>query len=189
MSGKLLIFSAPSGSGKTTIVRHLLSKFPQLGFSISCCTRPIRAGETDGEHYYYLTQEDFENRIAKNEFVEWEEVYKGSYYGTLKQEVERLWALGKTVIFDVDVKGGLNLKDYYKEKALAIYVDVSDLEEVKKRLKTRGTETEESLKKRIEKMQEESSYKNQFDLLLNNDVLEQTFMKAEKLVSDFLAKK
>lgn len=186
MSGKLIIFSAPSGSGKTTIVRHLLTKFPQLGFSISCCTRDMRGGEVHGESYYFLKQEDFENRIALGDFVEWEEVYKGSYYGTLKEEVERLWSLGKTVIFDVDVQGGLNLKKYYQEKALAVYVDVSDLEVVKERLKKRGTETEDSLTKRIEKMQEESSFKHQFDVLLNNDKLDETFAKAEKMVNDFI---
>jgi guanylate kinase len=184
--GKLIIFSAPSGSGKTTIVKHLLTKFPELGFSISCCNRAMRNGEVNGEHYYFLTQQDFEQKIAAGEFVEWQEVYPGSYYGTLKQEVERLWAMGKTVIFDVDVKGGLNLKQYYKEQALAIYVDVSDLEVVKERLKKRGTETEDSLLKRIAKMKEESTYKSQFDVLLNNDNLDETFSKAERLVGDFL---
>ncbi len=187
MNGKLIILSAPSGSGKTTIVRHLLTKFPNLGFSISCCTRAPRGQEMHGEHYYFLQREDFEIRIKNNEFVEWEEVYEGNYYGTLKQEVERLWSIGKTVIFDVDVKGGLNLKEFYKEQALAVYVDVSDLEVVKQRLRNRGTEDEESLQLRIDKMIEESSYKNYFDVLLNNDKLEQTFEKAEELVLDFLS--
>ncbi len=186
MNGKLIILSAPSGSGKTTIVRHLLTKFPNLGFSISCCTRAPRGQEIHGEHYYFLQREDFELRIKNNEFVEWEEVYEGNYYGTLKQEVERLWSIGKMVIFDVDVKGGLNLKEFYKEQALAVYVDVSDLEVVKQRLRNRGTEDEESLQLRIDKMIEESSYKNYFDVLLNNDNLEQTFEKAEGLVRDFL---
>ena len=186
MPGKLIIFSAPSGSGKTTIVKHLLTKFPNLGFSISCCTREKRAGEVNGEHYYFLQREDFENKMKQGEFVEFEEVYAGNYYGTLKQEVERLWALGKTVIFDVDVIGGLNLKKYYKDKALAVYVDVSDLEVVKERLRKRGTESEESLQIRIDKMKEESTYKNQFDTLLNNDNLEETFVKAESMVSEFL---
>lgn len=189
MSGKLIIFSAPSGSGKTTIVKHLLTKFPNLGFSISCCTREKRDGEVNGEHYYFLQREDFENKMKQGEFVEFEEVYAGNYYGTLKQEVERLWALGKTVIFDVDVIGGLNLKKYYKDKALAVYVDVSDLEVVKERLRKRGTESEESLQIRIDKMKEESTYKNQFDTLLNNDNLEETFVKGERMVKEFLDNK
>lgn len=186
MSGKLIIFSAPSGSGKTTIVRHLLDTIPQLGFSISCCTRNMRGGEVHGEDYYFLTRKDFEDKIHKGQFVEWEEVYEGNYYGTLKEEIERLWALGKTVLFDVDVKGGLNLKDYYKEKALAVYVNVSDLDEVKRRLKKRGTEDEESLERRINKMVEESAHKDKFDVLLENDVLEETFGKANRLVLDFI---
>lgn len=187
MSGKLIVFSAPSGSGKTTIVRHLLDTVPDLGFSISCCTRNMRGGEVHGDDYYFLTQSDFEDKIEKNKFVEWEEVYEGNYYGTLKEEVERLWALGKTVIFDVDVTGGLNLKKYYKEKALAVYVNVSDLEVVKARLRKRGTEDIDSLKQRMDKMQEESKHKDKFDVLLNNDILEETFAKADKLVLDFIA--
>ena len=188
MSGKLVIFSAPSGSGKTTIVRHLLETIPDLGFSISCCTRNMRGGEVHGEDYYFLTPDDFENKIQTNEFVEWEEVYEGNYYGTLKEEVERLWSLGKTVVFDVDVTGGLNLKKYYQEKALAVYVNVSDLDVVKSRLKKRGTEDEESLKRRMDKMKDESNHKDKFDVLLNNDILEETFEKADKLVYDFIAK-
>lgn len=186
MSGKLIVFCAPSGSGKTTIVRHLLSKFPELGFSISCCTRKMRGGEVHGEDYYYLSQSDFENKIAEGQFVEWEEVYEGSYYGTLRQEVERLWALGKTVIFDVDVMGGLRLKRYYQAKALAVYVDVSDLEVIKDRLRKRGTDDEKSLQIRMAKMQEEAAHKPKFDVLLNNDKLDETFEKAEKLVLDFI---
>ena len=187
MPGKLIIFSAPSGSGKTTIVRHLLDTIPQLGFSISCCTRDMRGGEVHGKDYYFLTQEDFEKQIEQDGFVEWEEVYAGNYYGTLKKEIERLWSLGKTVLFDVDVKGGLNLKQYYQEKALAVYVNVSDLEVVKQRLTKRGTEDEESLERRINKMVEESAHKNKFDVLLENDILEETFAKADKLVFDFIA--
>lgn len=188
MSGKLIILSAPSGSGKTTIVRHLLTKFPDLGFSISCCTRDPRDGEKDGQHYYFLSEEEFLAHRDNNDFVEWEEVYRGSYYGTLKAEVERLWAEGKTVIFDVDVKGGLKLKEYYKEKALSVYVFVSDLDQVKERLMKRGTESEESLKKRIDKMKEESAYQHHFDVLLHNDDLSLTLRNAEIMAADFIGK-
>ena len=139
---KVVVFSAPSGSGKTTIVRHLLQKFPQLGFSISACTRDKRGrSEENGKDYYFLTPEDFRTRIENEEFVEWEEVYEGAFYGTLKSEVERIWDSGRSVIFDVDVKGGISLKDFYQEKALTIFVKVPSIESLRERLKGRGTES------------------------------------------------
>ena len=188
-TGKLIIFSAPSGSGKTTIVKHLISKFPELGFSISACTRDKRGRhEEHGKDYYFLTPEDFRIKIAKDEFVEWEEVYAGNYYGTLISEIERLWDSGKTVIFDVDVKGGLNLKKHYQDKALAVYVKVPNIEELTIRLQSRGTETEESISRRIFKAQFEMGFMNQFDVILDNSDLDKTFPEAEKLVSDFLKK-
>lgn len=186
MEGKLIIFSAPSGSGKTTIVRHLLAKYNNLGFSISACTRDRRGrNEVHGKDYYFLTPEDFKTRIDNDEFVEWEEVYPGGYYGTLKAEIERLWAEGKHVLFDVDVKGGLKLKEYFKERALAIFVKAPGEEAIKERLMARGTETEDSLSKRLFKVKFEMSFQDKFDVILVNDDLETALAKAEELVEDF----
>jgi guanylate kinase len=187
LEGKLIIFSAPSGSGKTTIVRHLLAKYNNLGFSISACTRDRRGrNEVDGKDYYFLTPEDFKARIDNNEFVEWEEVYPGGYYGTLKSEIERLWASGKHVLFDVDVKGGLKLKEYFQERALAIFVKAPSEEAIKERLMARGTETEDSLSKRLFKVKFEMSFQNRFDVILLNDNLETALEKAEELVENFI---
>ncbi len=186
MDGKLIIFSAPSGSGKTTIVRELLASNSNLGFSISACTRSPRGDhEKHGIDYYFLSAEDFRQRIANNEFAEWEEVYPGTYYGTLKSEIERLWSLGKHVLFDVDVKGGLALKQVYQEKALAVFVRVPSVEILEQRLRARGTESEESLAKRISKMNYELSFEPNFDVVLINDDLETTMAKAKELVEDF----
>lgn len=187
MEGKLIIFSAPSGSGKTTIVRHLLTKYNNLGFSISACTRDRRGrNEVDGKDYYFLTPDDFKKRIDNNEFVEWEEVYPGGYYGTLKSEIERLWASGKHVVFDVDVKGGLKLKEYFQECALAIFVKAPSEEAIKERLMSRGTETEDSLSKRLFKVKFEMSFQDKFDVILVNDDLESALVKAEELVEELL---
>jgi guanylate kinase len=186
LEGKLIIFSAPSGSGKTTIVRHLLAKYSNLGFSISACTRDRRGrNEVHGKDYYFLTPEDFKTRIDNNEFVEWEEVYPGGYYGTLKSEIERLWDSGKHVVFDVDVKGGLKLKEYFQERALAIFVKAPSEEAIKERLMSRGTETEDSLSKRLFKVKFEMSFQDKFDVILVNDDLETALAKAEELVEDF----
>lgn len=187
MEGKLFIFSAPSGSGKTTIVQHLLHTDPRIGFSISACTREMRESkEANGKDYYFLSVEEFERRIENKEFVEWEEVYPGRYYGTLRSEVQRIWDMGKHVIFDVDVKGGLSLKEQFGDKALSIFVKVPSIEELQKRLIDRNTESEESLKTRLEKMKYESSFQDQFDVILVNDRLEETFVKAHKLIDDFI---
>lgn len=187
MKGKLLIFSAPSGSGKTTIVRHLLHSLPQhLAFSVSACTRPRRDYEVDGRDYYFLSVTEFRERIARQEFAEWEEVYAGNYYGTLKEEIERLWAEGKNVLFDVDVKGGLKLKQAYGDRALAVFVKVSSEEEIKRRLNSRGTETEATMAVRMAKVRYEASFEKEFDEVLVNDNLELTLRKAEKLVENFL---
>jgi guanylate kinase len=187
MEGKLIIFSAPSGSGKTTIVQHLLKTNENLGFSISACTRPMRESkEANGKDYYFLSVEDFENRIKNNEFVEWEEVYPGRYYGTLRSEIQRLWDMGKHVLFDVDVKGGINLKKQFGDKALSVFVKVPSLEELEKRLKDRNTESEESLATRLEKVRFESSFQDKFDVILVNDNLEATLKNAQKLVQDFV---
>ncbi len=188
MKGKLIIFSAPSGSGKTTIVRHLLKKFPDLlAFSVSASTRPQREHEIDGKDYYFLQKKDFRERIANNEFAEWEEVYAGNYYGTFKTEIERQWLEGKQVLFDVDVKGGLKLKEIYREQALAIFVKVSSEQEIIRRLSERGTETEKSLETRLGKVRYELSFEDKFDITLVNDNLDETLAKAEQIVLDFIA--
>jgi len=184
---KLIVFSAPSGSGKTTIVKHLLEKFPILGFSISACTRDKRGRiEENGKDYYFLTPDDFRHRIENHEFVEWEEVYEGAFYGTLKSEIERIWSQGKIVIFDVDVKGGLSLKDYYQEKALTIFVKVPSVEDLALRLEGRGTDTPDSISRRLFKVNFEMGFQDQFDVILLNDDLAKTLEQAEKLVQDFI---
>jgi guanylate kinase len=186
LDGKLIIFSAPSGSGKTTIVKHLLANNPNLGFSISACTRDKRGrNEENGKDYYFMTPDEFKARIDNNEFVEWEEVYPGAYYGTLKSEIENLWASGKHVIFDVDVRGGVKLKEFFKEKALAIFVKVPSIEELEKRLRERGTDSEDSISKRVFKMKFEMTFQNQFDEILVNDDLDEAFAKAQKLFEEF----
>jgi guanylate kinase len=186
LEGKLIIFSAPSGSGKTTIVKELLANNPNLGFSISACTRDKRGrSEANGQDYYFMTPDEFRAKIDENAFVEWEEVYPGAYYGTLKSEIERIWASGKHVIFDVDVKGGLALKKYYKERALAIFVKVPTLEMLEDRLRARGTETEESLSKRIFKMKFEWAFQDKFDVILVNDKLEDAVKEAQNLFDNF----
>ncbi|CAG5071930.1 Guanylate kinase [Dyadobacter sp. CECT 9623] len=187
MKGKLIIFSAPSGSGKTTIVRHLLSTFNnQLAFSVSACTRAKRDHEIDGKDYYFLTLADFRQKIADQEFAEWEEVYAGNYYGTLKSEIQRLWDEGKHVVFDVDVKGGLKLKEAYGDSALGVFVKVTSEAEIKRRLSRRGTETEETLATRLAKVRYEQSFEHEFDVVLINDELNNALESAEILVKDFL---
>ena len=187
MDGKLIIFSAPSGSGKTTIVKHLLAKNAHLGFSISACTRDRRGrSEQNGKDYYFLTPEEFKEKIDNDEFVEWEEVYVGAFYGTLKAEIQRLWDAGKHVLFDVDVQGGLKLKEYYGHKALSVFVKVPDEETLRQRLIGRGSETEESLSKRLFKVHFEMSFQNRFDVVLVNDHLETSLQKAQQLVDDFI---
>ena len=183
---KVIIFSAPSGSGKTTIVKHLLENRKNLDFSISACTRKAREGEVDAQDYYFLEMDDFKKKIEAHEFAEWEEVYGGNYYGTLKSEIERIWALGKYVIFDVDVKGGLKLKEYFGEKALAVFVKVPSLDDLAKRLNARGTETEASLKKRLDKAVYEMSFETKFDVTVLNENVESAFKIAEKNLNDFL---
>lgn len=188
-SGKAIIFSAPSGSGKTTIVRHLLSIFPNIGFSISASTRDKRGRtEQNGKDYYFLSPEEFKTKIDEDAFIEWEEVYEGNFYGTLKEEIQRLWDEGKHVIFDVDVKGGLNLKKYFGDKALAIFVKVPSIEVLQDRLKDRGTESEESLSRRLYKSKFEMTFADKFDVIIVNDDMQKSFAEAEKLVGEFLSK-
>ena len=183
---KLIIFSAPSGSGKTTIVKHLLNTNPNLGFSISACTRDKRGrNEEHGKDYYFLTPEEFKKRIDNEEFVEWEQVYPGAFYGTLKSEIERVWESGKHVVFDVDVKGGLSLKKYYGERALAIFVKCPSMEVLEERLRARNTDTEESISARLFKVKFEMSFEDKFDVTLVNNDLEEALKKAQQLVDVF----
>jgi guanylate kinase len=184
--GKLVIFSAPSGAGKTTIVRHLLSKRPDLEFSISATTRKPRGDERNGIDYYFISKEEFLHRIAKKQFVEFEEVYSGTFYGTLRSEIQRIWDKGKTVIFDIDVEGGLHLKRKYEEHALAIFVQPPSLLVLIERLTGRGTDSPEKLEERFAKAKKELNYAPQFDIILNNYDLETACKEAEVLVDDFL---
>ncbi|EMR04073.1 guanylate kinase [Cesiribacter andamanensis] len=187
--GRAIIFSAPSGSGKTTIVKHLLATNPKLGFSISACTRDKRGrNEQNGKDYYFLTPEEFKQKIDQDAFVEWEEVYPGNFYGTLKEEIERIWAGGRHVLFDVDVKGGLHLKEYFGDKALAVFVKVPSLEVLTQRLRDRKTETENALSQRLFKAQFEMKFEDRFDITLVNEDLETSLQKAQQLVDDFLQK-
>jgi guanylate kinase len=187
--GKLIIFSAPSGAGKTTIVRHLLGEIPDLEFSISATTRTPRGDERDGHDYYFISTEDFLHRIAKKQFVEFEEVYSGTFYGTLRSEIQRIWDKGKHVIFDIDVEGGLHLKRKYEEHALAIFVQPPSLEVLKERLTGRGTDSTEKLAERFIKAEKELNYASQFDIILKNHDLETACAEARTLVKDFLGKK
>lgn len=185
--GKAIIFSAPSGSGKTTIVRHLLKTCDYLAFSISATTRQRRVErEVNGKDYYFLTVDDFRNSIDNGNFVEWEEVYDGNYYGTLKSEIERIWESGKHVVFDVDVKGGIQLKKYFKDRALALFVRVKSLDVLEERLRHRNTETEDNIKKRLSKAEYELSFENDFDKTIISDKLGHTLEKATHLVEEFI---
>ena len=187
MTGKLVIFSAPSGSGKTTIVRHILEQGMQLEFSISACSRNPRESEKDGFDYYFISVEEFRDKIDKGEFIEWEEVYPGHYYGTLKSEVERIWNAGKHVIFDVDVAGGLRLKQIYGNQALAVFIMPPSIKELEKRLTTRSTDTAEKIKIRLEKAEKEMGYAGHFDLIIINDKLEEASNKAYEAVMEFIS--
>lgn len=186
--GKLIIFSAPSGAGKTTIVKHLLTKFPALSFSISATTRELRGDEKNEKDYYFISKEDFLHRVARQEFVEFEEVYSGTFYGTLRSEIQRIWDNDQHVIFDIDVEGGLRLKRKYEEDALAIFVQPPSLAVLKERLTGRGTDSEEKLQERFVKAEKELAYADKFDVILKNFDLETACLEAEKLVGDFIKK-
>lgn len=186
---KLILFCGPSGSGKTTIVHHLLNNNSYTSFSVSATTRAKRANELDGVDYYFLTVDAFKNKIAANEFVEWEEVYTNGFYGTLKSEIERLVALNKVVLFDVDVEGGLNIKKMYGDHLLAVFVKPPSVEVLHKRLLARASESAETLKLRIEKAELELSYADKFDKVIVNDNLETALWHAQKLMEDFVSGK
>jgi guanylate kinase len=186
--GKLIVLTAPSGAGKTTIVRHLLKNIPHLSFSTSATTRYQRPGEIDGQDYYFLSSSEFEQKIQEAAFVEWEEVYKGQFYGTLKTEIERLWAANQHIIFDIDVKGALNIKATYPEQTLTIFVKAPSLEALFERLQSRQTESAEQIQKRMDKAREEAAYEDQFDYVLVNDQLPTALAEAVRVVQRFLAK-
>lgn len=186
--GKCIIFSAPSGAGKTTIVHALLNDTSlNLSFSVSACSRGPRPNETDGKDYYFLGVEGFKQKISEGAFIEWEEVYTDHYYGTLRSEIERIWAQGKNVIFDVDVVGGLNLKKIFGENALAIFVKPPSKETLEERLRNRSTETEEKIRQRLEKAEKEMKKATEFDVILVNDDLNTAIKKATGIVNDFVA--
>lgn len=185
--GKLIIFSAPSGSGKTTIVRHLLEKSDlNLAFSVSATSRPRRAKEKNGEHYYFMSISEFKNHIKADDFLEWEEVYRDNFYGTLKREIERLWAEGKNVIFDIDVAGGLRIKRKFPDVTLAVFVKPPSVDELKIRLKKRSTESDDKINMRIAKASVELATAPQFDKIIKNYDLDTALDEAYQLVADFV---
>ena len=184
---KFIVISAPSGAGKTSIVKHLLEEMPALSFSISACSREKRANETEGEDYYFLGVEGFKNKIEENAFLEWEQVYENQYYGTLKSEVERIWEEGKTVIFDVDVVGGLNIKNQYPENCLAIFIMPPSIEVLRERLGGRGSESEESLQKRLAKADAEIAKNQEFDKVVLNDDFQLACDELKQLITKFIS--
>ncbi|MEH0007691.1 MAG: guanylate kinase [Flavobacteriales bacterium] len=187
--GKIIIFSAPSGSGKTTIVYHLLREIPELAFSVSCATRAKRTHEVDGKNYYFVSLEAFRKKIRENAFLEWEQVYPAQYYGTLTSELERIWDQGKTPIFDIDVVGGRNLKRQFSDAALAVFVKPPSLSALQMRLRARNTESEEKIGVRMAKATQEMAYQTDFDRILINDDLARAKQRAKTWVLDFLTER
>lgn len=189
MAGKVIIFSAPSGSGKSTVVNHLLGLHPEFEFSISATSRSPRGQEKHGIEYYFLSAEEFRELISKDAFVEYEEVYTDRFYGTLKSEVERIWAAGHVIVFDVDVKGGVNLKKYFGDQALSVLIKAPSMEVLEARLRGRGTDSEEAILERLGKASSELEFaEGKFDVDIINDRLEETFANSERIVDEFLSK-
>lgn len=184
--GKLILFTAPSGAGKTTIVRHLLSRYKELDFSVSATNRKKRKHEKHGRDYYFISSKEFKKRIKDGDFLEYEEVYDGQFYGTLKSEIDRLWKAKKHIIFDIDVKGAVNIKKEYPDNSLAVFIKPPSPEVLFERLRNRKTETAKSLKKRIKRATKELTYEEKFDTVLVNDVLATAFEDAEKIIEDYL---
>lgn len=184
--GKLLIFSAPSGSGKTTIVKHLLKTFDELSFSVSACTREPRENEIDGVDYYFMRESEFKSHIDAGDFVEWEEVYPGHFYGTLKSEIDRVWSESKHIIFDIDVAGGMSLKKQFPENSLSVFIKPPSYEELEKRLTLRSSESKEKIAMRLQKVRKEMIFESNFDFVLVNDDLKIALEKVEKIVNKFI---
>ena len=187
MPGKVIIFSAPSGSGKSTVVNHILGLHPEMEFSVSATSRPPRGSEQDGVEYLFYNADTFRSLVADHKFVEYEEVYPDRFYGTLKSEVNRIWAKGHVIIFDVDVKGGVSLKKYFGDAALSVFIQAPSVEELRRRLELRGTDTPEAIDQRVAKAAEEMTYAPQFDTVLVNDDLQTALAEAEALVNNFLS--
>jgi guanylate kinase len=186
-AGKIIIIAAPSGSGKTSITRHLLQQFPQLAFSISATTRAPRGVEVHGREYYFLSEADFRQRIEDGAFVEWEMVYAGKYYGTLRSEIDRMWQAGQVPVLDIDVQGALHVKNQFGAQCLSIFIQAPSVAELQRRLEARGTETPESLQARVSKAAYEMTFRDQFDAVVMNDDLSKAREDAAVLVGDFLA--
>ncbi|MCD7962666.1 MAG: guanylate kinase [Rikenellaceae bacterium] len=186
-NGKVIIFSAPSGSGKSTIINKILERFPDLEFSISATCRAPRGIEEHGREYYFLSQEEFSACVKRDDFIEWEEVYAGTSYGTLKSELDRIWNKNKTIIFDIDVKGALNLKKHFGSRALSLFIMPPSVEELGNRLRSRGTDTEETINKRLSKAEEEISFASQFDRIIINDNLNQAVDETDGFIKEFLS--
>jgi guanylate kinase len=184
---KIIIIAAPSGAGKTSITRYLLAKFPdQLSFSISAATRQPRGHEKDGKDYYFISPEEFRKKIKDDAFIEWEMVYEGKYYGTLRSEIEKIWAAGKIPVLDIDIKGAINVQKQYPKQSISLFIEPPSVAELRKRLEFRGTETPESIEARISKATYELSFKENFDHIILNDVLEKACLEAEEVVYNFL---
>jgi guanylate kinase len=188
MENKILIITAPSGSGKTSITRHLMEMFPNLAFSVSATTRKARANETNGSDYYFISEDAFREKIQHGEFAEWEMVYEGKYYGTLRQELERIWGNGQIPVLDIDVKGAIHVKQQYPESTLTLFIEPPSVEVLRNRLMSRGTETEESLAARVNKASYELSFKDQFDRHILNEDLEKACAEARNIVEAFIAR-
>ena len=185
--GKVIMITAPSGAGKTSITHYLLKHFPQLCFSVSAATRQARGEEKDGEDYYFISQEEFENKIKENAFIEWEMVYEGKYYGTLKSEIERIWEAGKSPMLDIDVKGAIHVQSQFKEKCLSLFIKPPSIDVLRKRLESRGTDSAENIATRVNKATYEMSFSHQFDFCILNDELVKACLETEKIVDNFLS--